>query len=134
MLISESGIYRIRNLVNNKFYIGSAVNLNKRKSQHFYYLRNNKHHNKPLQNSFNKYKKDNFIFEIMCYCHKEDLILNEYNNALYKRNQRISLQHINGDISESILKGVSPDGKVQILHNNVEEEYIHGMVRILYDR
>ena len=77
MLISESGIYRIRNLVNNKFYIGSAVNLNKRKSQHFYYLRNNKHHNKPLQNSFNKYKKDNFIFEIMCYCHKEDLILNE---------------------------------------------------------
>jgi BirA family biotin operon repressor/biotin-[acetyl-CoA-carboxylase] ligase len=65
---------------------------------------------------------------------KYDLILNEYNNALYKRNQRISLQHINGDISESILKGVSPDGKVQILHNNVEEEYIHGMVRILYDR
>ena len=52
MQVNESGIYRIRNLTNNKFYIGSAINLNKRKNQHFHYLRNNKHHNKPLQNSF----------------------------------------------------------------------------------
>ena len=77
MKVGESGIYRIRNLINNKFYIGSAVNLNKRKNQHFHYLRNNIHHNKPLQNSFNKHKEENFIFEIMCYCYKEDLITNE---------------------------------------------------------
>ena len=77
MKIGESGIYRIRNLINNKFYIGSAVNLNKRKNQHFHYLRNNTHHNKPLQNSFNKYSEKNFIFEVMCYCYNEDLITNE---------------------------------------------------------
>ena len=77
MKIGESGIYRIRNLINNKFYIGSAVNLNKRKNQHFHYLRNNTHHNKPLQNSFNKYGEKNFIFEVMCYCYNEDLITNE---------------------------------------------------------
>ena len=77
MKIGESGIYRIRNLTNNKFYIGSAVNLNKRKNQHFHYLRNNKHHNKPLQNSYNKYGESSFIFEIMCFCYKEDLIKNE---------------------------------------------------------
>ena len=77
MKIGESGIYRIRNLTNNKFYIGSAVNLKKRKNQHFHYLRNNKHHNKPLQNSYNKYGESSFIFEIMCFCYKEDLIKNE---------------------------------------------------------
>ena len=31
MKVGESGIYRIRNLTNNKFYIGSAVNLKKEK-------------------------------------------------------------------------------------------------------
>ena len=64
MKIGKSGIYRIRNLTNNKFYIGSAVNLNKRKNQHFHYLRNNKHHNKPLQNSYNKYGESSFIFNM----------------------------------------------------------------------
>lgn len=64
---------------------------------------------------------------------KFDKIVQEYNEALYKRTQRISLQHANGEIIESILKGVSPEGKVQILHNNREEEFIHGVVRILYD-
>lgn len=77
MKIGKSGIYRIRNLINNKFYIGSAINLNKRKNQHFHYLRKNKHHNKPLQNSFNKYDEKSFIFEVMCYCYKEDLVTNE---------------------------------------------------------
>lgn len=77
MKIGESGIYRIRNTIDNKFYIGSAINFNKRKNQHFHYLRNNKHHNKPLQNAFNKYGEENFIFEIMCYYYSKDLITNE---------------------------------------------------------
>lgn len=72
MLIS--GIYKIINLVTEDCYIGSAVNLNRRKNQHYYSLRNNKHFSLHLQRSFNKYKEENFTFEILAKCPKEYLI------------------------------------------------------------
>lgn len=59
------GIYKITNIVNKKIYIGSAINIRKRKNVHFCHLRKNKHHSKYLQNSYNKHGKDNFIFEIL---------------------------------------------------------------------
>lgn len=57
-----SGIYCIINIVNNKVYIGATKNLADRKSQHFSELRNNKHPNEYLQNSWNKYGEENFAF------------------------------------------------------------------------
>lgn len=59
------GIYKITNLVNGKFYIGSALNLIKRKNDHVYRLLLNKHSNHHLQNAWNLYGKDCFIFEII---------------------------------------------------------------------
>jgi group I intron endonuclease len=67
MNTNDSGIYCIRSLANNKCYIGSAKNFSLRKNEHFYELRNNKHANIHLQNSWNKYGENNFIFEILCY-------------------------------------------------------------------
>lgn len=64
----EAGIYIIENIVNNKIYVGSSSNLLFRKWQHFSSLRNNKHHNKHLQYSFNKYKEENFNFYILEEC------------------------------------------------------------------
>lgn len=58
-------IYQIRNLLNNKIYIGSTVDENRRKSDHFCNLNNNKHCNKHLQNSWNKYGESNFSFEVL---------------------------------------------------------------------
>lgn len=69
-----SGIYKILNKFNNKIYIGSAKNLNKRKSSHFNDLLKNRHSNKKLQNSYNKYGAKNFEFIILCNCPKEYLI------------------------------------------------------------
>jgi len=57
------GIYKIINIKNNKFYIGSSTNLNKRKYQHFSDLKRNIHRNKKLQNAVNKYGIENFVFE-----------------------------------------------------------------------
>lgn len=59
------GIYKIINVVNNKFYIGSAVNFSRRKARHFSELRNNKHSNGKLQNAWNKYGEQAFIFAIV---------------------------------------------------------------------
>lgn len=67
----NSGIYKIINIQNGKFYIGSANNLKRRKTEHFYYLKYNKHINKILQNSVNKYGINNFRFEILVQCPKE---------------------------------------------------------------
>jgi group I intron endonuclease len=60
-----SGIYKITNLISNKVYVGSAINLSNRKATHFYKLRNNTHGNPHLQNAFNKYKEENFVFQII---------------------------------------------------------------------
>lgn len=64
----KGGIYQIRNLVNNKRYIGQTVNLYARKYGHSSLLKNNKHTNIHLQNSYNRYGKENFIFEILEEC------------------------------------------------------------------
>jgi len=61
-------IYKITNLVNGKFYLGSSKNINKRKSVHFSSLRYNKHHCLYLQRAYNKYGKENFRFEIIKEC------------------------------------------------------------------
>ena len=58
------GIYQIKNLVNGKVYIGSAVNFKNRFKTHKCLLKLNSHHSKHLQNAWNKYGEDNFKFEI----------------------------------------------------------------------
>jgi group I intron endonuclease len=60
-----SGIYQIECLKNNKKYIGSAINLSKRRDKHFSDLRNCKHENNYLQKAWNKYGEDNFEFSIL---------------------------------------------------------------------
>lgn len=72
-----SGVYKITNTINNKFYIGSAVNLKEREYEHFRRLSKNNHCNVLLQNSFNKYKKEYLKFEVIEFCDKKDLILKE---------------------------------------------------------
>lgn len=62
---NKSGIYKIINLVNNKIYVGSAVNLFNRFKLHKSDLKNNKHCNDYFQNAYNKYGKNNFIFDII---------------------------------------------------------------------
>lgn len=70
-LKDKCGIYQIRNLVNNKLYIGSSFRLYERMLQHFADLRRNDHENIHLQNAFNKYGEQNFIFEVIEFCDKE---------------------------------------------------------------
>jgi group I intron endonuclease len=73
-MTNESGIYKITNLVNGKYYIGSAVNINRRWSEHKRKLSNNKHHSIHLQRAWNIYGEDNFKFEVLFNCSKEELI------------------------------------------------------------
>jgi group I intron endonuclease len=68
MTISENvlqGIYKIINLQNDHFYVGSSVNLKRRNTRHFSELRNNKHNNQHLQAAWNKYGESSFAFTII---------------------------------------------------------------------
>jgi group I intron endonuclease len=69
--MKNSGIYIIKNVINGKFYLGSSINLSKRKRTHFRDLKNNKHHCIYLQRAYNKYGKENFEFIILFNCSKE---------------------------------------------------------------
>lgn len=60
-----SSIYKIENLVNGKFYIGSAAFTYSRWGQHRKRLRENKHHNAHLQAAWNKYGEAQFRFCIV---------------------------------------------------------------------
>jgi len=59
------GIYAIKNIYNGKMYIGRSINVMNRGRDHFYDLRNNQHHSNYLQNSFNKYGENAFIFGLI---------------------------------------------------------------------
>jgi len=59
------GIYKIINVVNNKFYVGSAVDLKRRKTRHFSELRTGKHNNRHLQVAWVKYGEQSFIFVVV---------------------------------------------------------------------
>lgn len=69
----KSGIYSIKNSIDNKEYIGLSINLKKRKSIHFSRLRKNIHPNKHLQFAWNKYGEINFTFIVIEYVPIEEL-------------------------------------------------------------
>ena len=62
------GIYCIENIINHKKYIGQSQNVFRRMYNHKNLLRNNKHHNAYLQNSWNKYGEKSFIFYLIEVC------------------------------------------------------------------
>ena len=66
----KSGIYKIRNLINNKVYIGKTKNFKKRFSQYVYDFREKRGSciNEHLMNAMIKYGFDNFEFSILEVC------------------------------------------------------------------
>lgn len=74
---NKSGIYKLVNLINNKIYIGSAVNLRQRFKMHKRDILKNKHCNTYLSRSISKYGIENFMFEVIEFPDKENLIQRE---------------------------------------------------------
>lgn len=85
----QSGIYEIRNKLNNKVYIGSAKNFDKRWKRHLSGLRNNNHPNIKLQRSFNKHGEYNFEFNIIeIISYEKDIIIEKENYYIKKFNSK----------------------------------------------
>ena len=101
--LKNTGVYKITNLENGKFYIGSAaVSFSKRFSNHKCLLHLNKNPCIYLQRAYNKSKDKSFIFTILECCKKENCIIREqyhidqhipeYNVCKYANNSRGVIQ------------------------------------------
>lgn len=71
------GIYKIINKINDKFYLGSAKDIDSRFQRHLWDLGRKKHHNIHLQRAYNKYGKDSFRLEVIEKCLESLLLIRE---------------------------------------------------------
>lgn len=68
----NAGIYKILNKKNNKYYVGSSINMSGRIARHKRELRNGIHPNPKLQRAWEKYGGNAFVFQILYYCESEE--------------------------------------------------------------
>lgn len=69
------GIYEVVNTINDKKYIGSSVNIEKRFDWHRSALRNSFHWNPHLQRSWDKHGENMFQFRILIVCTNPNILL-----------------------------------------------------------
>lgn len=91
------GIYKITNKINGHFYIGQSIQIEKRWSNHKIAAFNklDKGYEYPLYRAIRKYGLENFDFEIIEECSKEQL--NERENYWIKYYQPTYNQTEGGD-------------------------------------
>ena len=70
--IDICGIYKIVNHATKQCYVGQSQRVQKRIKEHFRLMRLNKHPNKHLQHSYNKYGVENFSGEVEIECENAD--------------------------------------------------------------
>jgi len=82
-LLNKCGIYEIQNNITMEIYIGSSKNIFQRFEKHLLQLRKNKHPNEKLQESWNKYGRENFSFNVVEEC-SENILLEKENNKIWE--------------------------------------------------
>ena len=98
------GIYKITNLINNQCYIGQSINIEKRWTQEKRraFKDNDLDYNTLLSQAFRKYGVENFSFEILEECQKEELdekeiyYISKYNSYFNGYNQTTGGQFSSG--------------------------------------
>lgn len=113
------GIYRIKNLVNNKCYYGSSKDIEKRWRTHKNHLNGGKHHNIPLQRSWNKYGENNFVFELVEEC--DETFLLELEQKYLDSNPEFNI-------------GIKSSGGDNLTKNPNKEEIVHRMTQSVRKR
>ena len=116
------GIYKITNQITGESYIGQSIDLAQRWKQH---IKNSKKSNKPLHQDIEKYGKENFLFEILEECPKEDLNQREiYWIAFYDTFQGFGYnQNSGGSNSEQCINQTKKKIYCYDLQGNFLQEY-----------
>ena len=113
-----SAIYRILNVANDHFYIGSSVNTRRRRWEHWDALKKGVHHCAAIQRAWNEFGEDAFEFEIVeevtddtqlllieeTYLMKHAGSPNCYNTAMSVHQSPAALPRVRARISEGLLR------------------------------
>jgi group I intron endonuclease len=73
--METAGIYKITHKPTGMVYVGSSINLLKRKKHHFCALRAGRHHNDLLQAEWNKGQAEDFAFGVLCFCDPDPAVM-----------------------------------------------------------
>lgn len=91
----KCGIYQIRNKLNGRVYVGSAIDMPKRHYQHWYKLSHGEHHNAYLQADWNKCGSETFEFECLEFVeNRGDLLEREQLWLVQKHDSQIHCYNI----------------------------------------
>lgn len=60
-----AGVFQIKNTANGKVFLGSSMNIEGPLNAHRFFLETNHHQNKTLQQEWNEFGGDKFVFEIL---------------------------------------------------------------------
>lgn len=104
---NNCGVYCIRCKVNNKAYIGSSVDIKSRWSSHKALLKAGKHYNKQLQEDYDKYGADSFLYTILTNCKSQMLLKYENMYILLFNTRDISVGY-------NIVKAARPRGRKEV--------------------
>lgn len=124
------GVYKIKNIVNDKFYIGSSIDIHKRWIKHKCELHKNRHHNRHLQHAFNLYGFDSFIHVVLEVCdrsiiaereqHYIDLLFDENCYNIYKK-----AYNVNGESHHMFGKTHTEEAKLKIKQARAKQTITH---------
>ena len=119
-ILKKPGIYLIFNLANQRVYIGQSKNVKTRLAIHKSSLRHSNHSNDYLQNAFNKYGEDKFVFRSVEYCEVENLTereeywIGQFNSINPNRGYNLMRARTHGGHSEETREkiGAAHKGKI----------------------
>ena len=120
-ILNKPGIYLIYNLANQRVYVGQSKNVRRRLTGHRSLLNNCKHGNQYLQNAFNKYGKDKFVFRSVEYCEvenlteKEEYWIEQFNSMNPNRGYNLSRAKTHGGHSEETRAKIGKGHKGKII-------------------
>ena len=114
------GIYRIKNLINNKCYYGSSKQIEKRFTRHKRELKNNIHINCILQRAWDKYGEDNFLFETVEECDINALFETEQKYLDLQPEYNIGIKSSGGD---NLTKNPNKDKIIKKITESVKKRY-----------
>lgn len=59
------GVFHIKNLINNKVLIDNSIDMQSKWNRHRIELKFGNHRNNSLQNDWNEFGEENFVFEVL---------------------------------------------------------------------
>jgi len=113
----NTGVYSITNSENGKRYIGSTLNLSRRKWEHFSHLRCRTHENRHLQSAFTLYGEDKFSFDVLERCpipllvEREQKFIDGFNKEDQLYNICENVERPNHSLETRLLMSASHTGK-----------------------